>query len=175
MLRKPTSLFIFATVTLAGVAQANINWTWSWVGTAGIEAGFFETNGSLSGGSAPAATYTLTDFGVTQSANGFPLGSVSGGDYTIGQPTAGFVWDGSMVTQWFRRSGGSTNGTNLFQTADNVLFYAFNVGQYELRNALSGVPIDSASTLSLTAVPEPANFVAILGLVALGFVSRRKR
>ncbi|MEO0508583.1 MAG: PEP-CTERM sorting domain-containing protein [Verrucomicrobiota bacterium] len=175
MIRKNALWISFGLAALVGVSEANINWAWSWIGIAGTEAGFFETDGDLSGGNAPAGTYTFVDFLVTESANGSPLGSVSGGQYSIGQPSAGFVWDGSSATQWFRSSGSRTNGANLSIEVDTTFFYAFSVGLYELRDALFQDPIDSGLTLTLAPVPEPSSYVAIFGVIALGFVALRRR
>jgi hypothetical protein len=102
-------LTIMALLLACGTAQAGILWTWTNAGT-GTEQGTFLTDGELVSGEAPAGSYTLVDFTVTASVYPLPIGSVSGGEYSIGQPSAGFLWDGAAPTQFWRSSGIFTNG-----------------------------------------------------------------
>lgn len=104
-----TLSLILVLVVCAGAASAGIQWTWSNAFT-GTEQGTFTTDGSYDGGGAPAGTYTILDYSVTASAWGLPMGSVSGGEYYINQPTIGFDWDGSAPTVFWRSSGALTNG-----------------------------------------------------------------
>jgi hypothetical protein len=104
-----TMLLLMILLLTCGAAQAGIQWTWTNAGT-GTEQGTFVTDGELVLGEAPAGTYTVVDFSVTASAYGLPIGAVSEGAYSIGQPTVGFVWSGTAPTNFWRSSGGLTNG-----------------------------------------------------------------
>lgn len=149
--------------------QATIIWDWSFAG----EAGQFITDGSLSGGSALADTYTITDFIVTASASGMALGSLSGGEYFDCCADSGFIWDGTTATQFFRFSGGATNGIDMFQTGTN-LFYVFELGTGGIVDEYSGPQISGALTLSAATVPEPGTFALLcIGLAGLGFTRCR--
>lgn len=90
--------------------QPGIIWNWSNSAGGGTEEGTFITLGTLDGGAAAADSYEVLDFTVTSSGFGLPLGSVSGGQYAMGQPGIGFLWDGSSPTQFWRSDGGYTNG-----------------------------------------------------------------
>ena len=105
-------VIILALLLTCATAQANIQWTWTNAGT-GTEQGTFTTAGDLVGDLAPAGTYTVLDFSVTASHYGLPLGSISGGVYSIGMPDIGFDWDGAGPTLFWRQSGYWTNGFGL--------------------------------------------------------------
>ncbi len=139
---------MIAVVTLVSFSsnvRADTIWVWSW----NNEAGQFVTDGNLVGGVALPGTYDILDFSVDQTANGMPIGSLSGGEYTETQPTQGFMWDGSMATQWFRSSGTFTNGSNFF-TADFAFKYLFFPGSYVIEETASSALVDSSSTLDFT-------------------------
>ncbi len=116
---------------------ADINWVWINAGT-GTEQGTFVTDGNLVGTDAPAGSYTLLDFSVTASIYGATLGSVSGGQWLIGQPDVGFEWDGSQATQLWRQNGDFTNGFGFWSTEPpppNVPDYiAFDANWFVVRN-----------------------------------------
>ncbi len=166
---------LFAVITLilflfASNARADIVWDWSW----NNEAGQFNTDGNLVGGAALAGTYNILDFSVDQTGNGMPLGSLSGGEYVEGQPTQGFIWDGSADTQWFRSSGTFTNGS-AFTKADFSFQYTFDTGFYGISDTLLP-PFTSSSTLALNPVPEPSTLaLAALALLSLLAHNRRRR
>lgn len=161
---------------LAGSVDAAILWQWSF----GTEAGTVLTEGDLVGGAAPAGTYNVTNFSVTQSGIGLPLGSITEGQWNEGsQPGTGFVWDGSSDTQWFRGSDPGpplTNGTNYYPSGsagsdfDRVLFFP---GTY--RADFNGSSASGTSlNLAPNAVPEPSAGL-LFGLGALGLAFGRKR
>ena len=79
-LRKLVLVLGLGLLVLARPAQAQIVWNWGF----GSNAGTFTTNGTAPGGVAAAGTYTFSDFLVTASGSGAPLGSVSGGQYIAG-------------------------------------------------------------------------------------------
>lgn len=101
---------------LSGPALAGIEWVWSNAGS-GTEKGTFITDGTLISGDAPAGSYTIFDFKLTESAYPLPLGSVSDGTYFIRRLDTGFDWDGTAPTVFWRSSGTYTNGANFFVTA----------------------------------------------------------
>jgi hypothetical protein len=107
---------ILALAVLSGPALAGIEWSWSNAGT-GTERGTFITDGAMVSGAAPAGTYTIIDFTLSETAYPLPLGSISDGTYFINQPDTGFDWDGAAPTVFWRSSGTYTNGTNFFVTA----------------------------------------------------------
>jgi len=73
--------------------------------------GTFVTDGNLVNGAAPAGTYTISDFTVTNTTTSLPItGSFASGEWTIGMPTFGFIWDGTIPTQFWRAGGDWTNG-----------------------------------------------------------------
>jgi len=111
-----TMLTILILAALCAPAHAGIEWNWSNEGT-GTEQGVFLTDGTMTGGTAPAGTYTIIDARVTASAYPLPLGSLSDGTYFNTQPAMGFDWDGSAPTVFWRQSGTYTNGINLHVTA----------------------------------------------------------
>jgi len=164
--------------SLAGGANAAILWQWSFLG----EAGTLLTDGTLVGSSAEAGTYNVIDFSITQTATTIPLGSISGGQWNEGsQPGTGFVWDGSIDTEWFRDGGNFTNGAGYFP--ETVIFptvgferIAFSPGNYTIDNLFTNTNLASSNTLTLVpvTVPEPSSAL-LLGLGALGVISRRRR
>lgn len=120
---------VSATVFIACLAcetRADISWNWSY----GSEAGTFVTDGDVPcGEAAPAGTYSVLDFSVTDSMFPGNVGSLSGGEYSQNQPVQGFVWDGVAPTQWFRASGTFTNGSNFLRVGTG-LRYLFAVAVY---------------------------------------------
>jgi hypothetical protein len=120
---------VSATVLIACLAcetRADTLWNWSY----GSEAGTFVADGDVPcGEAAPAGTYSILDFSVTDSMFPGNVGSLSGGQYSQNQPVQGFVWNGVEPTQWFRASGMFTNGSNFLRVGTG-LRYLFAVGFY---------------------------------------------
>ncbi len=153
------ALFLLTSLCVCTVeAQASIVWKWSWKG----EAGQFVTDGALAEGSAPAGTYSILDFSVTNTAlgaSGAVVGSISGGEYDEGsQPGQGFFWDGRAVTQWFRDGGVLTNGANLYVSGSGDTRYLFEIGLYLFRE-FSGGDADVSSTVDMTPLKEPTETI----------------
>ena len=91
---------LFFVCASPALVKAAIIWDWNFAS----ESGQFVTDGTLVAGSAPPGTYTMSDFTVTVSGFGAPLGSVSGGPWDV--PTGlstpyTLSWDGSVVPQWY--------------------------------------------------------------------------
>jgi hypothetical protein len=180
-------LFICSTAN----AQNTIIWDWEFEG----EVGTFETAQALAGvDDRISGTYSILDFTVTSSASGATLGSVDGGQYSIGgqdtAPSFSFDWDGSFITNW--NHGGTQSGQwNVFtDTADVNRQYLFGVSIDD-----NGVRIDDpamaeyldngTSTLSAGAltiqgipqvqsIPEPGS-IAFIGCLTLGLLASRRR
>ncbi len=91
-------------------AQAGILWNWVNSSGTGTEEGTFVTLGTFENGLVEAGSYELVDFTVSSSGSNLPVGSISGGQYSMGQPGVGFVWDGSSPTEFWRADGTYTNG-----------------------------------------------------------------
>ena len=142
-----------ALIAVAGRARADTLWTWSYAS----EAGTFVTDGDQPcGQSAPAGTYSILDFSVTESAFPGNVGSLSGGEYSQNQPVQGFVWDGAQPTQWFRSSGVFTNGSNFLRVGVN-LRYLFAVAVYGIDDIANdpGVFLVFSDSVEMESVIEP--------------------
>lgn len=91
---------LFVIGATPALVKASIVWNWDF----STESGQFVTDDGAPTGPPGETTYTVTDFSVTTTGFGFPLGSVGGGVWvmTVPSPPYGyeFVWDGSVVTQW---------------------------------------------------------------------------
>ncbi len=109
------TMTILILAAFCATAQAGIEWDWVNGGT-GTERGIFLTNGTMTGGVAPAGSYTILEAAVTASAYPLPLGSLVDGTYFNTQPEMGFDWDGAAPTSFWRLSGTYTNGINIFVT-----------------------------------------------------------
>ena len=120
----------------------------------GSEAGTLRTHGALVAGAAPAETYPITDFVVTESVLPSMIGSLAEGTIVISQPMEGFHWNGSTDTQWWRASGQYTNGA-WFSDDESSYAYLFLPGSYQLRHTSNPSDILAGSSqLNLTPV-EP--------------------
>jgi hypothetical protein len=152
---------ILILVTASCSAHAGIQWSWVNAGS-GTEQGFVVTDGELVGGLAPAGTYAVFDFSVTSSAYPLPVGSVSGGQYTIGQPDIGFDWNGTAATLFWRGSGTMTNGL-AFAVPDaagidpNTL--SFDVNRFVVQEMYGVMYLTELATVVLTPVDTVADIV----------------
>jgi hypothetical protein len=160
-------------------ARAELIWSWSF--NTGGETGTFRTNGT-------AADLTTnsnfvidpTTFTVTSSTS---QPSAVGLSYDAGsQPTVGFLWDGTLATQFYRASGTYTNGATLYSTNGGAnYFYAFysdgtnisaNAGI--VYGAVTGyVPASLSGQVFTAPVPVPASsYLLIASLLGLAAASR---
>ena len=175
--RNPVARFVFAAVAVCVLvipsrANATLIWDWSFAGT---EAGTFTTNGTFAN-AAGSFNFTITNFTVTSST----ITSLIGSGYTETQPPQGFLWDGTVPTQFYRSSGSFTNGSNFFVSSP-----AYVYGFYTSSGTALGVledpnenPVVSAAALTLNpvAVPEPSTCaMALAGLACGGSVVFRRR
>ena len=176
--RNPVARFVFAAVAVCLLvipSRANATpliWDWSFAGT---EAGTFTTNGTVAD-AAGSFNFTITNFTVTSSA----ITSLIGSGYTETQPPQGFLWDGTVPTQFYRSSGSFTNGSNFFVSSP-----AYVYGFYTSSGTALGVledpnesPAVSAAALTLTVapVPEPSTYaMALAGLACGGYSMYRRR
>ena len=129
------AIILLAGLLVGNPAAANIDWTWSNAGT-GTEQGTFITTGELDGAQAPAGAYAILDFSVTASTHGLPLGSVSGGQFTIGAPDIGFDWNGSAPTVMWQSSGTWPIGFALSIPGaawDEPEMVSFAIGRFSIR------------------------------------------
>jgi len=180
--KRITLLTAAVLLLVAGSAHASIVWDWSNAGT-GTETGTFTTDGDLLGGLATAGTYNVTDFSLDTTSTTLALGSVSGGQFVINQPDVGFVWDGSAPTQFFRDSGGLTNGFAFtldpdpgFGVVSTVVFEVnfFEIDETDGDGAPGSLFESQTVNLAPVAVPEPSALV-LWSLASLIIVGRRHR
>ncbi len=146
-------LTLFASFFVATPVMAVTQICWSW-SMQGVITGTFTTNapsGGMTGANIASGSYTISDFEVLTSNIGggteAPVGSISNLTYFDTQPSLGFVWDGSNVTQFNRSSGTFTNGTNIYQTGPG----------YRLLFAISFSSFSSFYSSSNTATLTPLN------------------
>lgn len=161
---------------------ADLYWEWSFTDGAGLQQGYFVTDGGPFTTANPASgTYNVLNFIVTSSPN-MPLGSMAGGTYNEGvQSPTGFVWDNgtAKATEFFREGGTYTNGANYYQVGgdtdiDKFLFYADGSGMIAQAKDNAFVPITLQAVA--TPVPEPSTYaLSAVGVTVIGFVARRQR
>ena len=155
----------------ANPAQAAVLWNWSF--NNGNETGTFSTNGTFADTTGSFNfVIDVTQFNVTQSTF---APSLVGATFTESQPTQGFLWNGTTATQFYRNSGGLTNGSNFFSSQYRITM-AVSGSLIASNNSLSGSTGFTTLTLtpqSASAVPEP---LTILGAAtAVGFGAKFKR
>jgi hypothetical protein len=160
----------FGVLAFPKSGSAEVIWDWSFAGT---EAGTFTTNGTLAD-AAGSFNFTITNFTVTAST----ITSLIGSGYTENQPSQGFLWDGTVPTQFYRSSGSLTNGSNFFVSSPAYIYGFFA----DSSTATGGLEDPSESTvvgsaaLTLTAVPEPSTCaMALAGLACGGYTMFRRR
>ena len=129
------------------IAAPVVNSCWSWE-MQGKAAGTFSVNESINvDGTAPAGTYTLTDFRVLSSI--FPAveaGSIDNGTYAFGfQPPYSFIWNGTAPTVFQRM--GATNGFGIYNgTGGNGAYLTFDIGNSSISTGYFGTGLYSSST-----------------------------
>lgn len=122
MKKRFHSIIALALLTFAPFpSYADVWWEWYFVG----EAGHFLTDGEI-GDTTSTHTFTIKDMALTGSAYGFSTGTVSQGDFEIGQPDLGFIWNGTHAIQFFRSSGMFTNGASVFSREQPKVFLGFH-------------------------------------------------
>lgn len=149
------ALVFCGALTFAATAKADVYWNWSF----GTESGIFRTNGTEA--NLGGASFTILDFYVLKTGQSVEPGSISGGQYFVGQPNIGFTWNGSKATEFFRASGTYTNGTVIFLMSDTNVLYGFHpnagakAGNSRLRTADSTPIIYTEGSLSLAPILDP--------------------
>ncbi len=169
-------MFIVMLLSLKRV-EASIIWDWSFDSNAGQ----FVTTGDAVGGSAPAGTYLITDFVVTNSGSGATIGSWSTGEYDdTGFATTSpysLVWDGSTIVGW-HHSGNNHFDWVVFKdlAKNNYFLFGWETGNkntptqaayYPKSRISSDLYVNLANNNSAT-VPEPASLV--FGIISMGAV-----
>ena len=164
---KKTLLFLGIFFPYLVVGQ--IHWQWSDAST-GLESGTFVTNGTLNqDGSAPAGTYTISDFKLVKTSTIVPTtGSYATGEWFGGtQAPIGFVWDGSSPTQFWRSGGSLTNGLNIY-TSDWSYGISMSIDYFVIKEGAYNALVSSNVTINLNPYnPEVSN----AGILLNGIVS----
>ena len=151
-------LILFTLLPLFSFSQ--ITWSWTDAET-GLEKGTFITNGTLNeDGTVSSGTYTISDFTLDQTSTPISTsGSFANGDWVLSQPDIGFNWSGSYVTEFWRSSGGFTNGLNIYTQgyangiSMSIDYFAISQGEYNfLVNQSTSpqvAPVNSESDIKL--------------------------
>jgi len=142
-------------------AAASVLWNW----TFGTESGTFRTDGTFAD-TAGSHTFTITDFHVSASGTPANVGAV----YAVVQPTAGMVWNGSTPTEFFRDSGGLTNGAD-FKTAVNSFQYTLIPGTSLLVDQFELLVTTGDLTVTPTAPVPVAASVPTLGAAGMALLA----
>ncbi len=125
-------------VSIASPSAADVLWSWQF----GTEQGTFTTDGTLADTSA-AGSFTISNFQITAST--YP--SHVGAAYYETQAPQGFLWDGSVPTQFWRAGGIFTNGSNFFLVMNDWI-YLFLPASGIVRNADEDDVYSAALTLT---------------------------
>ena len=162
----------FGVLAFPKSGSAEVIWDWSFAGT---EAGTFTTNGTVAD-TASSFNFTITNFTVTSST----ITSLIGSGYTVNQPLQGFLWNGTVPTEFYRSSGTLTNGSNFFVSSPAYIygFYTSSGTAFGGLEDPNESPAVSAAALTLTVapVPEPTTFaMALAGLACGGYSMWRRR
>jgi hypothetical protein len=191
-LRKQIATFFASlamTILPAHFATAtDLYWEWSFTANSALQKGYFVTNGGPFTSSNPSsATYTVTNFIVSQSSfPALPVGSITntpistGGIYVISQPTISFVWNNSLnrSTEFQRLSGAFTNGSSFFKVGggpqDVWRFYADSTSMRGTVGVINS-PLTTLQAVT-TPVPEPSTYaLAAIATGVIAFVARRRK
>jgi hypothetical protein len=97
----------------AGPLSAGIVWQWSFQ----TESGTFVTTGAMADLASPQ-NLQIVSFSVTSST----LPSNVGALFVAADPANGLLWDGTQITQFYRASGGLTNGSNFVDSATGARY-----------------------------------------------------
>jgi len=139
-------LILFTLIPLFSFSQ--ITWSWTDAET-GLEKGTFVTNGTLNeDGTVSSGIYTISDFTLDQTSTPISTsGSFANGDWVLSQPDIGFNWSGSYVTEFWRSSGGYTNGLNIYTQGYthgitmSIDYFAISQGEYNFLVNQSTTPL----------------------------------
>ncbi len=178
-------VFSMALAFCSTFANAGIVWNWQAdVGHGGILEGTITTDGELVAGSAGSSTYTVTDFSFYTATDWLNVdsyfGSISDGQYVIGQPAITFDWDGSNATGFSRANGIYNNGFAFNHTTlggyVGMSDSYFSVGEEfapKVESYTAGVVLSVRGPAGQpTSVSEPAT-VALLALGMMGLATTR--
>ncbi|MBD2691098.1 hypothetical protein [Anabaena catenula] len=142
--------------------------TWNWSFNGGAEAGTFDTNGTLANTSG-SFNFVINPatFAVTTSAF---APSLVGATFTETQSTQGFIWNGTTPIQFYRGSGGFTNGSNFFSSPYRVTFGIIGtpIGSTQNDNTFTNNGFTQLTLTPSAATPVPFDFSTNLGLGIFG-------
>lgn len=132
-----------------------------------------------------AGTFNITNLIVTQTTiSGSSVGAIntygaySGGVYNANnQGVQGFIWNGSVPTQFFRDGGTLTNGSNFYLTGgggfDRLGFFA----SVTARQGSWGFDTGNLTLQAVTTpVPEPSTWaMGVIGTCVAAVIARRRK
>jgi hypothetical protein len=143
-------LILFTLLPLFSFSQ--ITWSWTDAET-GLDKGTFVTNGTLNeDGTVSSGTYTISDFTLDQTSTPISTsGSFANGDWVLSQPDIGFNWSGSYVTEFWRSSGGYTNGLNIY-TQGYTHGISMSIDYFTIFQGASNFLVNQSTTPQVTPV-----------------------
>lgn len=158
---------VLAALNYPSVSVADVLWSWSF----STESGTFITTGTFAQTSGPAV-FTFKRFSVSASQ----IGANVGASYTEGSDAPETMsWDGSQPTQFARKNGLFTNGSNFYSAiahyvlnAPNALLVTANPGNLITSGQLTVAPVREVTLQDFAPVASATGIALLTGVMLLG-------